>query len=144
MSDLHVVFSVGDVEYALPASVVVTMDAWEGATRVPGAPPHVAGLVQIRGEVVPVLDLRVRFGLPPAEPTSDTRIVVVAEDHRKVGLKVDRAREVIRVESGTESEPPQEVTRATDRFVMSIIQTNDRLLMVIDSARVIGEEDAHG
>lgn len=144
MTELHVVFRVGESEYALPASDVLTMDAWAGATRVPGAPPYVAGLVQVRGEVVPVVDLRARFGLPAAEASLDTRVVVVLGDHRKVGLKVDEAREVIRVDRDQLREPPEEVTRATERFVRSVIQADDRLLMVIDTARVIGEESSNG
>ncbi len=145
MSELHVVFRVGDADYALPASEVLTMDSWSGATRVPGAPPYVAGLVQIRGEVVPVVDLRARFGLPPAEASLDTRVVVVMEHDRKVGLKVDQAREVIRVDRDRVREPPEEVVRATERFVRSVIQADERLLMVIDAARVVGEEErSHG
>lgn len=144
MSELHVVFSVGEAEYALPASDVLTMDAWEGATKVPGTPSHVAGIVQIRGEVVPVVDLRERFGLSPAEPSTDTRVLVVLADERKVGLKVDRAREVIRVEPERVREPPEELAQTSERFVRALIHAGDRLLMVIDPGRVIGKEEPHG
>ena len=61
-----------------------------------------------------------------------------------MGLKVDQAREVIRVDRDQLREPPEEVTRATERFVRSVIQADERLLMVIDTARVIGEESSNG
>ena len=83
---LHVVFRVGDADYAVPASDVVQMESFTGATRVPGTAPHVAGLIQIRGRVVPVVDVRVRFGLPPAERTLDSRVVVVRDGAREVAL----------------------------------------------------------
>jgi purine-binding chemotaxis protein CheW len=143
VSELHVVFSVGETEYAIAAADVTMMETWTGATRVPGAPPWVAGLVQMRGEVVPVIDLRARFGLDAAEPTLDTRVVVVREGDRKVGLKVDRAREVIRIDRAAFDAPPEEVSRSGKRFVRAVMRAGKRLLMVIDSGAVVGEEN-HG
>lgn len=64
MSVLHVVFKVDGAEYVLPAADVLQMESFTGATPVPGAAPHVAGLVQVRGRVIPVVDARLRFGLP--------------------------------------------------------------------------------
>jgi purine-binding chemotaxis protein CheW len=142
---LHVVFRVGDTEYAISAGEVSMMETWEGATRVPGAPPFVAGLVQVRGDVVPVIDLRARFGLPPAEPSLDTRVLVVGDGARRVGLKVDQAREVLRIDEAQTSAPPDEIARGTQRFVRAIARARGRLLMVVDAARVAGaEEDEHG
>ena len=74
---LHVLFKVGGVDYALPAKDVLHLESYSPPTKVPGAPDHVAGLLQIRRRVVPVVDLRARFGLPKAEPTLDSRVVVV-------------------------------------------------------------------
>ena len=138
---LHVVFRVGETDYAVPAGEVAMMESWAGATPVPGAPRYVAGLVQVRGEVVPVVDMRVRFGLPPVEESLDTRVLVISDDQRKVGLKVDRAREVVRIDEETLCDPPEELARTSARFVRAIAQTDDRLLMVIDGARVIGAEE---
>src|SRR5580692_10982366 len=90
-SALHVVFKVADSEYMLPSETVLQMESFSGATRVPGAPPFVAGIVQIRGRVVPVVDLRLRFGISPGEPTLDSGIVVGQPGERIVGLLVDSA-----------------------------------------------------
>ena len=73
---LHVLFKVADAEYAIAASDVLHLESYAGATRVPSTAVHVVGLVQIRGRVVPVVDLRSRFGLPPADRTIDSRVVV--------------------------------------------------------------------
>ena len=72
---LHVLFKVDDTLYALPADVVLQMESYTGATMVPGAPEFVAGIIQLRGRVVPVVDLRARFGLAPKERTLETRVV---------------------------------------------------------------------
>ncbi|HEX6767144.1 MAG TPA: chemotaxis protein CheW, partial [Polyangiaceae bacterium] len=94
---LYVVFGVNGSEYSLPADTVLQMESFEGATAVPGAPPFVAGVVQIRGRVLPVVDLRVRFGGTPGERVLDNRIVVGQHGERVVGLLVDNAREVVKI-----------------------------------------------
>jgi purine-binding chemotaxis protein CheW len=144
MNSLYVLFRVGESEYALPASEVTQMESYDGATPVPGAAPHVIGLVQMRGRVVPVVDLRRRFGLPPAERTLDSRVVVVDRGGRAVGLLVDSAREVVHLDDAALEAPPEVLSAQGDRFVRSIARTGDRLLMLIDFQKVVGEEGSHG
>ncbi|HXI58771.1 MAG TPA: chemotaxis protein CheW [Polyangia bacterium] len=144
MSDLHVLCKIADVEYVLPAADVMQMETFAGATRVPGAAEKVAGLVQIRGRVVPVLDMRVVFGLPTVEPTINSRVVVMKQGERTVGLLVDSAREVIKIPAADFHPPPPVVTQQTDHLVKAVAQRGDRLLMLIDFVRVIGEEQDHG
>jgi purine-binding chemotaxis protein CheW len=93
---LHVLFKVGDADYALPASIVLQMESFTQATAVPGAVPFLAGIMPIRGRVVPVVDLRVRFGLPKTTATLDTRVVVGQLGDRTVALLADSAREVVK------------------------------------------------
>jgi purine-binding chemotaxis protein CheW len=140
MTTLHVVFKVGDAEYMLPASDVLQMESYAGATPVPGTPPYVAGIVQVRGQVVPVVDLRQRFHLPKIEPTLGTRIVVAEALGRRVGLIVDAAREVIQVAAEQIKAPPRVVVEQAEGFVKGVAQVGNRLLMLIDFAKVIGEE----
>ncbi len=144
MSSLYVLFRVGDSEYVLPASDVVQMETFDGATRVPGAAPHVIGLVQLRGRVVPVIDLRLRFGLPAVQPTLDSRVVVVERGGRSVGLLADAAREVIHLDDAALQAPPEILTAQGDGFVQSVARAGERLVMLIDFQRVVGEEPSHG
>jgi purine-binding chemotaxis protein CheW len=140
MSTLHVVFKVAGTEYALPASDVLQMDSYSGATRVPGSRPYVAGIVQIRGAVVPVVDLRMRFGLPPIERTLDSRVVVGRHGDRPVGLIVDSAREVLKLEAEQLQAPPEMVLREARGLVKAVAQLGSRLVMLLDFSKVIGEE----
>jgi purine-binding chemotaxis protein CheW len=145
MKSLYVVFRVGEADYMLPASDVVQMESYAGATRVPGAAAHVAGLVQIRGRVVPVIDLRDRFGLPSIERTLDSRVVVVQEGERTVGLLVDVAREVLQLEPSQLQPPPEVLARQGKGFVRAVAQAGPRLLMLIDFAKVVAPllEEGH-
>lgn len=144
MSDLHVLCRIAEANYVLPALEVVQMESYAGATRVPGAGAQVAGLVQIRGRVIPVVDLRVVFGLPTITPTLDSRVVVVRHAERTVALLVDSAREVVKIAAAEFQPPPTVVARQTDGLVKAVAQKGERLLMLIDHAKVIGEEQEHG
>jgi purine-binding chemotaxis protein CheW len=140
VNTLHVLFKVADAEYAVPAADVLHMESFSGATQVPGTPAYVAGLMQIRQRVVPIVSLRARFGLPAAEPTLDTRVVVVQSGERAVGLLVDSAREIMNIESEQFRPPPELIAEQAAGYITSVLQTGARLLMLIDFRKVIGEE----
>lgn len=144
MSLLHVVFKVAGAEYALPYSDVLHMESFASATKVPGAPPYVAGLMQVRGRVLPVIDLRVRFGLDPQPTTGDSRVVVVQNGKRALALLADSAREVLRIDPETYRDAPEMVAHAGGGFVRSVAHTGNRLIMLIDLQKVIGEEQFDG
>lgn len=144
MNELHVLCRIADADYVLPAADVLQMESYAGATKVPGAAAEVAGLVQIRGRVVPVLDLRVLFGFPAIAPTIDSRVVVMTHQERTIGLLVDSAREVLKIPAADFQPPPSVVAQQTDGMVKAVAQAGSRLLMLIDFTKVIGEEQAHG
>jgi purine-binding chemotaxis protein CheW len=141
---LHVVFRVAGCEYMLPSETVLQMESFSGATHIPGAPAFVAGIVQIRGRVVPVVDLRVRFGETPGEPVLDNRVVVGQHGDRIVGLLVDSAREVVKVAPEQLKPAPPILNRQAGGFIKSVVHIGTRVIMVVDFARVIGEEPLHG
>jgi len=144
MSVLHVIFRVAGAEYVLPASDVLQMESFTGATAVPGAAPYVLGIIHVRGRVVPVVDLRVRFGLPPVALTLDSRVVVVELEQRTVGLLADSAREVVKLEPDQLQAPPSMMSiDGAVGFVKSVAHVQKRLLMLLDFAKVVGEESSH-
>jgi purine-binding chemotaxis protein CheW len=141
MTTLHVSFRVGTADYVLPAAQVLHLESYELATRVPGAPAYVAGLVQVRGRVVPVVDLRARFGLPPTEHTIDHRVIVVQVGARVAGLLVDSAREVLQLDATSFEKPPEMIEGSG--FVTAVATVTKRMFLLIDVPRVIGEELTH-
>ena len=142
MSTLHVAFRVGGAEYVLPATDVLHMESYrETSTEVPGTARWVQGLVHVRGRVVPLLDLRRRFGLPPATPEelASARIIVIEHDERIVGLLADSAREVLKLEPSGFQPPPEVIRDGAQAFVRSITVHSNRMLMLLDLPKVLGE-----
>ena len=143
MSELHVLFRVGTAEYAVPALDVAQMESYSGATPIPGAAAHVAGMIQVRGQVVPVVDLRVRFGLAPVPSTLDSRVVIARIGDRRVGLLVDAAREVVGISPDQTKPPPPMVVTQSAGLVRAIAHLGTRIVMLVDIPRIIGEEPLH-
>ncbi len=143
MSTLHVTFRVGNGEYAIDATDVLHLESFTEATHVPGAPAFVAGVVHVRGKLVPVVDLRKRFGLDPAARTLDSRVIVVKVSGRVAGLLVDSAREVVRLDAATFEPPPELLDSDASGFVRAVSTQASRLLLVVDVPRLIGEEASH-
>jgi purine-binding chemotaxis protein CheW len=140
MSVLHVVFKVSGSEYALPAADVLQMESFTGATLVPGSKSWVSGIIQVRGRIVPVLDVRARFGLPAQERTVDSRVVVAMHGERAVALLVDSAREVLKLDPAKMEAPPQIVAQEAQGLVKAVVQVGKRLIMLLDLAKLIEEE----
>jgi purine-binding chemotaxis protein CheW len=110
-------------------------------TAVPHAPGFVEGVTNLRGEVLPVIDLRKRFGLPQGEITKDTRIVNVEMDGVKVGMMVDAVSEVLRV-AEENIEPPSPIVVTVDSaFITGIAKVDERLIILLDLARVLSTEE---
>jgi len=139
---LHVVFSLAGAEYALPFDSVLQMESYTGATLVPGAPEYVDGIVTVRGLVVPVLDLRSRFGLPRGELNLDTRIIVTECQGRVVALRVDSAREVLKLDLEKHQPAPSVVSERSSGFVHAVHPLGKRLLLLLDLPKLLGE-DSH-
>lgn len=141
-----VTFRLGNEEFSLDILRVQEIIRHMDLTRVPRTPEFVDGVINLRGRVIPVLDLRKRFGLPAGERTNDTRIIVVDVDDRTVGLKVDAVSEVLRLPSDTVEPPPAIVTGTESEYIKGVGKLDGRLLILLDVARILSrtERDALG
>lgn len=106
-------------------------------TRVPHAPSFVEGVINLRGRIVPVVDLRERFALERRAADKDTRIIVVDLDGRVVGFRVDRVREVIRVDRSIIEPPPDLAIGIEARYITGVAKLDDRLLILLDLDEIL-------
>jgi len=101
-------------------------------TRVPQSPPEVEGVINLRGKIIPVVDLRRKFGLASAEHSEQSRIIVVDVQGRTLGFIVDRVHEVLRIDSTIVEPAPAMVCSIDSDFIAGVGKLEDRLLILLD------------
>ena len=133
-----VIFRLAESSYAVEISAVREIIRPQPVTVVPQAPPFVVGVINLRSSIVPVLDLRRRCGLPSAEQTRDSRVVVVQVGDQSVGLQVDSVSEVISLPPDC-VEPAAGLIRgaAQEQLLRGVARLEDRLVMLLDLSRAI-------
>ena len=132
-----VVFRLASGHYALDIQSVQEIVRMQEISTVPGADPCIEGVTNLRGRVVPVLDLRRRCSVPETPPTADTRIVVVASDQGVVGLLVDAVSEVLRIPA-SQVDPPNDIVRGErNGYVTGVARLKDRLICLLDLSRLV-------
>lgn len=130
--DNYILFTVGGTTYALPSHQVAHVEMVEDVTRVPNAAAFVDGVVFSRGQVVPAVNLRVRFGFERAARDLRTRLLVVQLGGRSVGLLVDACREFLTIPSASIQPPGEGLTGAGARYISGIATLNERLVVILD------------
>lgn len=132
-----VVFELANEHYGVDIAMVEGIIKMQQITAVPHAPSYVEGVTNLRGAVLPVIDLRKRFNLPPEDTTKDSRIIHIAIDNVKVGMIVDAVSEVLRVpEEAIEPTPPI-VTTVDSAFITGIAKIDNRLVILLDLGKVL-------
>ncbi|GJL53213.1 MAG: chemotaxis protein CheW [Nitrospirales bacterium] len=133
-------FHVGEEEFAIDILGVQEIIRMVELTAVPNAPYFVEGVINLRGKVIPILDLRSRFGLPPGERTKDTRIIVVDIRKTVLGFVVDSVEEVLRLPESLIETPPSTGRGGSAEFHKGVGRVNGRLLMLLDLGQILGLE----
>ena len=147
MQNQLVVFDLANEHYGVDIGAVESIIKMQSITVVPHAPAFVEGITNLRGTVLPVVDLRKRFGLPAEEATKETRIVVVEMGHdgdrrgTQVGMVVDAVTEVLRVQEGDVEPPSPIVTTADSAFITGIAKVDERLIILLDLGQVLSPEE---
>jgi len=136
-----VTFMVGNEEFAIPILSVQEINRMMDITRVPQSPPFIEGVINLRGKIIPVMDLRKRFSVEPSSEASDSRIIVVEVANRVIGFTVDRVNEVLRIDSAIIEPPPSMVSGVDSEYVRGVGKLEDRLLILLNLVRLFSDED---
>jgi purine-binding chemotaxis protein CheW len=136
-----VVFELGEENFGVDISSVESIIKMQELTKVPHSPVFVEGVTNLRGIVLPVLDLRKRFGMPKADGTKDTRIVVTNVDGIKVGMIVDSVSEVLTIPDSVIEGPPPMISSVDTAFITGIAKLDNRLVILLDLTRVLSSTE---
>jgi len=135
-------FVVGKEEYAVPILAVQEINRMMQITRVPQSPAFVEGVINLRGKIIPVIDLRKRFNVALNENAEDTRIIVVeVGGHRVLGFTVDRVNEVLRIKRSIVEPAPAMCTGIDSEYVQGVGKLQDRLLILLSLERLFSESE---
>ena len=136
--ELHLVtFALDREEFGIPIEQVREVIRVGEITRVPQARPHVRGVTNLRGRVLAVVEIRTRMGLPAAEITPRSRVVVVGVHDRILGLLVDGVSQVVKVPAETVAPAPEEVLSPGTDYITGVARWNSRLIMLLDLEKVL-------
>ncbi len=140
-SDQYLSFMLGAEEYGADIQRVQEIKCWDTVTRVPYSPNYVLGVINLRGSIVPVIDLRIRFGLERVPHDATTVIIVVQvpgeRGHRTVGMVVDAVADVYYVDGDNIMPPPDALGAVEKVFVKGLANQDGKLLILLDIERLI-------
>jgi len=137
-------FMLGDETYGVDILRVQEIRGWSPVTRIPQSPHHVLGVLNLRGSIVPVVDLRMRLNLDRAEYTAVTVIIVLSVDsghgRRDFGVVVDGVSDVINVQAADVKPPPELGADVSTDYIQGLATVSDRMVMLLDIDRLIGAD----
>ena len=136
-ADSYILFELAGTTYGVPSRDVQHMEMIEHITPVPNAPAFVEGVIFSRGQVVPAVNLRVRFGFERQKITMQSRLIIVRTEQRRVGLIVDSAREFRTIAPESIQAPNEAIAGLSGRYLLGIANLADRLILVLDIKAVL-------
>jgi purine-binding chemotaxis protein CheW len=134
-------FKLGKELYGIEITKVREIILITEITRIPETPVFLKGLINLRSTVIPVIDLRVRFGLPESDLSDESRIMVIQACGRTIGIMVDAVSEVLRVKHDQIAPPPPTVAGLGRDYLSGLVKLDDRLLILLDIDKIFGEDE---
>ena len=141
MEQQLVIFELANEFYGINIAIVESIIKMQAITQLPQSPVYVKGVTNLRGSVLPVIDLRSRFALQPKEDTRQTRIIIVTMGSIKVGVTVDGVSEVLRVSDELIEPLPPMVNSVNSVFLKGIVRLENRLIILLELGKVLDLND---
>ena len=135
-------FMLDEVEYGVDILCVHEILRFPDITRLPNTPDFIKGVINLRGNVIPVVDVRIRFGFPVGEVTDLTRIIVIETNGKQVGLLVDNVHQVVRIPVASIDPSSDLITGMSEDFISGIGRLKDRLIVILNMSNIIFLEDS--
>jgi purine-binding chemotaxis protein CheW len=132
-------FSLGQEEFGIDILKVQEINRMVEITRIPQAPHYCEGVINLRGKVIPIIDLRKKFSMEVRDHDKDTRIVVCDVEGSQIGMIVDAVKEVLRIPMTAVEPPPEMVASINSEYIRGVVKLEQCLLIFLDVSRIAGE-----
>jgi len=136
-----VTFKLGEETYGINVMQVQEILRYTEVAPVPGSPLYVLGIINLRGNVVTVINTRLRFGLPSSEMTDTTRIVIIESDKQVIGILVDSASEVVYLKSSEIDIAPNVGNDESSKFIQGVSNRSGELLILVDLNKLLSDDE---
>ncbi len=136
-----VTFKLENETYGVNVMQVQEVLRYTEIAPVPGAPDYVLGIINLRGNVVTVIDTRLKFGLMPAEVTDNSRIIIIEAEKQVVGILVDSVAEVVYLKASEIDDAPSVGTEESARFIQGVSNRKDDLLILVDLNKLLSDNE---
>lgn len=137
-------FNIADEEFCVDILRVQEINRMTDITRVPNAPEYVVGVINLRGKVIPIINMRKRLSMALKDNDKETRIIVIEYETRVIGIIVDRVNEVIRISKGITEPPPPVVSGINAEYIKAIGKLQDRLLILLNLENILKHNNEIG
>jgi purine-binding chemotaxis protein CheW len=134
-------FKIGNEEFGINILIVQEIIKTVQITKVPNAPVFVEGIINLRGRIIPVIDLRTRLNLEKKVQDKDTRIIVIEISSKTIGFIVDEVNEVLRIPKSITEPPPEMVTNINSDYITAVGKLDDRLITLIDLEKILSNDE---
>ncbi len=136
---MYLLFCVGEEEYGLEIKYVNEILQMQPITEVPDVPSYIKGLINLRGKITPVMDVRMRFNKPPQDYDERTCIIIVIQDDNSIGLIIDEIRDVLNIDDSQIGDPAGIKTGTPNRYIRSIARTDHGNKLIVNLEKVLSD-----
>ncbi len=132
-----IVFSLGDEQYGIDSLKITTIDRMKKITRVPKTPRYVRGVINLRGDIIPVMDLRAKFNLPIAEETDETRIIILKLEEISVGVVVDQVLQTIQLTNDSIESASSLINNSDSDYILGIGKVDGEIVTLLNFDKLV-------
>jgi len=136
-----VIFKLGDEKYAVDILNVGGISEFREMTKVPNAPAFIDGIINLRGDIIPIVNLKKRFNIPEKNVDSDTRIIINNIKGKDIGFIVDEASQVIKIDDADIEDAPEIIKGADRQYISGVGKVNDQIVILLNLEKVLSEDE---
>lgn len=137
----QVLFCIGEETYGVEVTHVKGIEKYLNMVPIPNAPSYIEGIINLRGDIIPIISMRVKFGLPKKDVTEDTKLIIVKSKDVLIGVEVDSVQEIVEIAEEDISQPPVIIKNEKTSYIDKVAHVNDGLVILLDLDGILSNQE---